>query len=203
MKKILITQRIIESKNYLRDAIDHDLVKFVIMIGFCPILVPNVLVASEKQLNNWMKIINPCGLVLSGGNDLKEFKSRDMLEQKLIKLFIKKNKPILGICRGAQIIARFFNNDVVKIKDHVSKCHFLLTKKNFFSNNYVNSYHNFGIKKLNNKFEILAKCKKDNTIEAFRHTSYKILGIMWHPERFKKKRNDQRAFIRNFLNNDA
>ena len=66
------------------------------------------------------------GLVLHGGVDISsssynekpindEFlvdKKRDNYELKLIELCFKKNKPILGICRGAQILNVFLGGSL-------------------------------------------------------------------------------------------
>ena len=54
----------------------------------------------------------------------------------------------------------------------------------------VNSFHNYGISKntVSKKFNILATDKREN-IEMFKHKKFRILGVMWHPEREKNFRN--------------
>ena len=46
----------------------------------------------------------------------------------------------------------------------------------------VNSYHNFGILDVPEKFEPLASTE-DGVVEAIRHRTKRIMAIMWHPER--------------------
>ena len=200
MKKILLTQRIIKDRKSFRDASEKNLVNYLLNLNCISYLVPNSYIKNRKKLNWWLSNINFDGLVLSGGNDLGEYKERDNLEKFLIQFCIKKSLPILGICRGAQIIAKFFKNKIVKVENHVG-LHKVKIFKNFLNNKSVNSFHNYGIKKLKKDFEIIAECNKDQTIEAFAHKQKKILGIMWHPERFKKRRKDQEKFIKDFLFN--
>jgi putative glutamine amidotransferase len=45
---------------------------------------------------------------------------------------------------------------------------------------------------------MLAK-SDDGSIEAFRHVNKKILGIMWHPERYNKIKKFDLDFIKKFL----
>ena len=198
MKKILLTQRIVKERKSFRDASEKDLINFLLNLNCISYLVPNSYIKNHKKLNLWLSNINIDALVLSGGNDLGEYKERDDLEKYLIQHCIKKSIPILGICRGAQIIGKFFKNKIVKVENHVG-FHRVKTFKNFLNNKLVNSFHNYGIKKLKKDFEIIAECNKDQSIEAFVHKQKKILGIMWHPERFKKRRKDQERFIKNFL----
>ena len=68
--------------------------------------------------------------------------------------------------------------------------------KNLKKNNKVNSYHNYSITNLGSSLSSLATAM-DNTIEAFKHKKYKILGVMWHPERYDQiKKIDIEYFLR-------
>ena len=72
-----------------------------------------------------------------------------MLEINLIKFAIKKNIPLLGVCRGMQIINIFFKGQISPVKNHVAKNHRIYYEKKYskYFSEYVNSYHNWGIKK--------------------------------------------------------
>ena len=48
--------------------------------------------------------------------------------------------------------------------------------------NDVNSYHNYGMTEVSDKWEILAE-SSDGIIKAISHKQKKILAHMWHPER--------------------
>lgn len=134
-------------------------------------------------------------LVISGGNNIKIFskKKNDLIRNKITLFHFKKNlknkTPIIGICYGAQLIAHFFRSKLKKYQNHVGNHSVTLKNskfnKNLKKNNVVNSYHDYAITNLGSHLSTLAVAK-DNTIEAFKHKKLKILGIMWHPERYEK-----------------
>ena len=145
-------------------------------------------------------------LVISGGNDIKLFsrKKIDLIKNKISSFHLKKslkNKTsIIGICYGAQLIAHFFKSKLKKYPNHVGN-HLVtlenaLFNKNLKKNNKVNSYHNYSITNLGSSLSSLATAM-DNTIEAFKHKKSKILGVMWHPERYDQiKKIDIEYFLR-------
>ena len=63
-----------------------------------------------------MNVIKPYGVVLSGGSDIGKNKIRDESEKFLIKFAIKNRIPLIGICRGMQLIGNFFNSKLIKVK---------------------------------------------------------------------------------------
>ena len=109
----------------------------------------------------------------------------------------KYNVPFFGICHGAQYVANYFGSKITKIKNHTKKDHVILFK-NEFKNIKVNSYHNYGIIKLGKQLNMIA-FTKDSSIEAFKHNNKQILGIMWHPERYKKIRKFDIQFLKKYL----
>ena len=79
--KIIFSQRIdhILDRGETRDAIDQRLVSWVDHLGATPIPVPNNL-NPKKSLIDWLNIISPNAVILSGGNDLGQFPIRDNTE---------------------------------------------------------------------------------------------------------------------------
>jgi gamma-glutamyl-gamma-aminobutyrate hydrolase PuuD len=143
-------------------------------------------------------------LCISGGNDILKFSKtkKNILRHKLDKHFYdicKKRKiPILGICHGAQFIASEENSIITK-KKHLGNHFIKFNKKKFNKKKYlVNSFHNYVIKKLSKDLNIIAYAG-DTTVESFVHKKYKILGIMWHPERRKTASLTDIEIIKNFL----
>ena len=65
---------------------------------------------------------NADGLLLLGGGDLykydkkEENRLRDNIEKKLFKYFFRSNKPIIGICRGFQMIMDIYGVQMKKGK---------------------------------------------------------------------------------------
>ena len=138
----------------------------------------------------------------SGGNDLLLFSklSRDIkrkdLENYYLNLCLKKKISYIGICYGAQFLAYKFKSKLVKDKNHVNTNHFVYS--NDMKKKSVNSFHNYKIKNLSNNLETLFYAK-DKSIEAFRHKNLKLIGIMWHPERYVSFRKFDIDLIKNNL----
>ena len=142
-------------------------------------------------------------LIISlGGNTLYSLEKtisnryRSKLDKFYIKKAIKSKIPFLGICHGAQSLSNLFKFKIVKKKGHRRTRH-----KVFFNNNksqIVNSYHDYVIFKISKEFQKLG-WTKDGSIEAFKHHKFPILGLMWHPERYRGIKKFDKIFIKKFL----
>jgi N5-(cytidine 5'-diphosphoramidyl)-L-glutamine hydrolase len=186
-----ISLRVVSVKKYneKRDALSHDWTRFLEQTNSFPIFIPNTLENIEEFLTE-MKIN---GIILSGGDNIGDFPERDKTEKNIINFAIKNKIPILGICRGMQILNQFFDGSVIITNDHkhVGKPHnvdLINTKAvELFDNQsiLVNSFHNNIIKKENLGQNLIpfALSKNDETIEGFYHANLPIIGVMWHPER--------------------
>ena len=194
-----ISTRITEAKNYyeIRDSISHDLVNNLANQNIIPLLIPNSGIEPEEYFYNIPFDL----LILSGGDDLilktktthkfLEKQKRDKTEKKLLEFCIKKSIPIIGICRGMQLINSYFggSQSIDKKNIHINQNHKISMRfqrnKIFLNNNFfVNSFHKFVIEQKNCGQELLPlMLAADKTIEAFIHKEYPILGIMFHPER--------------------
>jgi len=179
-----------------RDAIDKKLIKWIIKLGFVPILIPNSKIYDFyfKKYN-----LNIVGIILSGGGDINYNSSRYLTEKKLLRYSIKNKIPLLGICHGMQVISNFEGGKLEKIKNHLKKKHIILNKDqlNIYPKK-VNSYHHYKIKNLSKDFNVLCTCV-DGSIEAIKHKKYNWLGWMWHPEREKKFNNNLIKIARKFF----
>jgi putative glutamine amidotransferase len=155
-----------------------------------------------KILNYNMHNIKLDLIISLGGNSLLSLEKsnanfmRNRLDDYYLKLAIKKKIPFFGICYGSKFIANFFKSKIKKKNNHSNNVHkiTLISNKKIF----VNSYHDYSITKLGNSLNILAK-SEDGSIEAFKHINKKILGIMWHPERYNKIKKFDLKFIKKFL----
>ena len=186
MKKIIVSQRLdkIISRGEYRDNLDIKIIEFTQKLSLMPISLSNGLSNTSKFLS----IIKPKGAIITGGGNPKIKNLRYKNEINLIKYCIKFNIPILGICRGAQILNIFFGGKLAKVKNHVKKRHTIIGKVTNNKEVEVNSFHEMGFKKkhLSSKLNPLAICPTDGVVECFDHKKQGILGIMWHPEREKK-----------------
>ena len=179
-----------------RDAIDKRLIKWVLKLGFVPILISNLKIRDFyfKKYN-----LNIAGIILTGGGNINYNSSRYLTEKKLLSYSIKNKVPLLGICHGMQMISNFEGGKLKKIKNHVKKKHIILNRDqlNIYPKK-VNSYHNYTIKNLSKNFNVLCTCTK-GSIEAIKHKKHNWLGWMWHPEREKNFNNSLIKIARKFF----
>ena len=211
---------------------------------------PKILISVKTNQENYVNAVTNCGanpvalcypefsneydgLILSGGGDIhpdyfiEEMNGsknidtlRDEAEFKLVKAFVENKKPILGICRGHQILNVAFGGSLYQ---HISNAELhssgikgvdlvhdiTVRKDSFFYKLYgesfsVNSSHHQAVKRVGDGFEIIATADNGTTIEAICHRELPIIGVQWHPERmcFDKKRDDAvggEGIIRHFL----
>ena len=196
-KRVGITQRVMKHPRYneMMDCLDTKWSKLMISLDILP--VPLSLAPASSADEIW-KMLELDGLILSGGNTLVEYAEatdntenlsaeRDAYEKALLKAALTSGKPVLGVCRGLQVINIYYNGQLTKVKGHAGTRHCLLTENlatTFQFPSEVNSFHDFAIPRnqLGKELIPLAHDAEDN-IEAFHHTKDKVLGIMWHPER--------------------
>ena len=205
MKKIGISLRVetIEKYNEKRDQISQEWTVFLQKLDLMPILIPNNL----SDVKEFIKILELDGIILSGGDNIGDFPERDETEKNILEIAINNSIPILGICRGMQIINDFFGGSVIKKndKEHVNNIHRInLTNEFLISEEksiIVNSYHNNIIKSntMGKNLIEFAKHENDETVEGFTHLKYPIKGVMWHPERMQDE-NSINLLKKLFLN---
>lgn len=192
MKRIGLSQRVQVIKDYdeRRDSLDQRWYELVLDLGWLPMILPNI---DPSLAENLVNEYNLDGIILTGGNSLQFLEpnnpnvapERDKFEKELIALSVDNKIPILGVCRGMQIINSYFGGTLQKISNHVAVEHELeLMNGDFDLPALVNSFHEWcipacGLAKI---LEPLA-CDTNENIEAFRHKSADVFGIMWHPER--------------------
>lgn len=159
------------------------------------------------------------GLLLSGGGDIDPFlfgeepipglgsitPDRDWLEGLLIQRFLESGKPILGICRGCQILnvvagggmyqdiyTQKKEEDLLQHvqrapREHVS--HSIRIEKGSLLSRIlgeepvkVNSFHHQAVGSMAPGFIVSAR-SSDRLVEAFESTNHPfVLGVQWHPE---------------------
>lgn len=155
------------------------------------------------------------GLLVTGGQDINPLfyhenwqfmqgpsdSYRDQYEINLIKQCADRHIPILGICRGQQMINVAFGGTLFQdnqnaneyVFQHVQQerrdcpTHVIRIQKDSFlfsifgDKTYVNSFHHQSIKKIADNFRIVAR-SEDSIIEAIQHNILNIVAVQFHPE---------------------
>lgn len=190
----------------------EDYTNTIFRSGGIPVLLP---VMEETEYTK-MLLEDLDGIIISGGDDINPLLSnqrytskigpvsheRDQQELFMIEYALKKEIPLMGICRGFQLINVFLGGTLVLdiptegYLDHSIKStnryypvhSVTLSPDSFFEDIFdeeeiwVNSFHHQGVKTLGNNLKSIAT-SEDHLCEAFEYQGNPlILGIQWHPE---------------------
>lgn len=179
MKIVAVSQRVDvqQARREIRDALDQRLTMFIAASGGLAIPVANTLSATDS-FGQWLDLLQPKAVVLSGGNDVGQFPERDLTEQKLLEYARVTGLPVLGICRGMQMMGMWAGAELKLVAGHVRTRHRLAGE----ITGEANSYHNHVLAECPSGFMVLAR-SEDGEIEAIRHNALLWEGWMWHPER--------------------
>ena len=181
MKLVAISQRVaVEPKSgERRDCLDQAWIKFMMVCGLTPIQVPNDIKAARSLCG----ALPLAGILLTGGNDLSSYggdaPERDATEHLLIEIAEERMVPVLGVCRGMQMIQHHLGIPLERVSGHVA-CHQVISIDGEPAQ--VNSYHIFGATETRPPLEAWAFAD-DGVVKAVRHANGRTIGIMWHPER--------------------
>lgn len=202
---------------YLEESIAQWVMSRDVLVFMIPTVNNNgILHPSNIRLRDYAKHLD--GLVLQGGADVSPQtyseiatrpewsgdRARDVYELELLHEFVEAGKPVLGICRGCQLINVAFGgslyqdiaSDVPAAIEHVNdlydshyhEIHFPQgsTLATMFAGRpqaLVNSIHHQAVKDLGRDLSIEALSGKDNIIEAIRYKKANfVMGVQWHPE---------------------
>ncbi|HZK44410.1 MAG TPA: gamma-glutamyl-gamma-aminobutyrate hydrolase family protein [Syntrophomonadaceae bacterium] len=197
--------------NYENDYywLKRDYVASINEAGGTAIILPPV--DDDQALNHYINLCN--GFLFSGGGDMdpsywqEEPESglgeinplRDRFEYKLIKKILGTSVPILGICRGCQILNVSLGGSLIQDLDsgysHQQNAprdytfHAIIIKEGSIlakivkkPNIRVNSFHHQAIKKLGQGLKVSAVAP-DGTTEAIESQEHPfVIGVQWHPE---------------------
>lgn len=197
MRVALVSQRvdILPDRAERRDAVDQRLLDWLAACDFLPVPVPN---RPDRIATLWTRV-RPALIVLSGGNDLAAYggdaPERDETERTLVTQAMQERVPLLGVCRGAQLLLHTLGHPLEQVPGHIGARHQLR-----FDNcdRTVNSYHTWGCRTEDTTLRVLAR-SDDGVIEAFCHPEVDMLGLMWHPEREPNFHEHDRALLERHL----
>ena len=202
---------------YLEQSAAHWIMSRNVLVLMVPTVdKEGLLHRSELRAADYARALD--GLVLQGGADVSPLtygeqplerrwagdRQRDIYEIELVHEFIDSGKPVLGICRGLQIINVAFGGSLYQdiatqiagASKHVSEDY----ERNFHDVSIVpdsglarlypgtararvNSIHHQSINILGRGLAVEARAEPDGVIEAIRHTEKRyVFATQWHPE---------------------
>jgi putative glutamine amidotransferase len=192
-----------------RDALDQNWALFLEAADCLPVILPNR-IGDPVELQRTLALE---GLLLTGGNDLAHLPSarntapeRDALERALVQASRAQGLPVMGVCRGAQMLNHLAGGQIVTVAGHVAPRHRLVplaAAEGLLGPPFeIASYHDFGIGTLGKGLEALALAE-DGSVEAFRARDGSQMGILWHPEREAPFRREDIALFQRFFGRQA
>lgn len=155
------------------------------------------------------------GLLLPGGGDItpaffgeKNNGSRnmdtelDILQLQAFELALRGSMPVLGICKGMQVINVGLGGTLVQDMPPASceihryedgdKYHSSVIEEGsclhtlYGAEAVINSAHHQSVKRLGKGLRAIQWCPQDRCVEALVHGMLPVIGVQWHPERLRK-----------------
>jgi putative glutamine amidotransferase len=197
---------------------EQSMAHWVMSQGAVAYLIPSIEAGGPVSLKDLAQGLD--GLVLQGGSDVapgsygqKPLKPewggdaiRDAYEQALLKEFMNQGKPVLGVCRGAQLINVAFGGTLYQ--DIEMQAQAALNHRNWeiYDQNFheiafekgtrlsqlypgmtrakVNTVHHQAVKDLGKGLIVEAHSPEDGIIEAIRlkDPAHSVFAVQWHPE---------------------
>ena len=228
MKVIGITCGLNKELSRSKHYVNVDYVNAILNANALPVLIP--VNDNDEYLNELMKRID--GLLVTGGEDVNPMVyhesyhflqgesclERDMFDIGIIRKCIENKKPILGICRGLQVInvalAGTLYQDISEVSQDVYNhrqkeekyypIHYIYNEEGSFLYSIfgekcaVNSFHHQCIKELGKGLKAVSS-SDDGVVEAIEHVSLPIYATQFHPEMMAEKNKDMQSIFKQFV----
>lgn len=219
-----------KNEEHDRIFLNRDYLQAIRQFGGTPVVIP-----AEAGEDEQAYLLSLCdGLVLTGGNDIDPglygeavlndtvhpAPERDVGEPRLLAMAIARNIPILGICRGMQILNVYFGGTLYQdlpaqapsqVRHSMEKpyhriCHdclvsldsplYALTGRKTIG---VNSFHHQAVKDVASGLAVMGRCT-DGIVEAIYHPDASFIwAVQWHPEMLWKLEESSAKIFEAFI----
>ena len=216
---------------YNRAYVNEDYVHAIIKAGGTPIILP--VTTDENIIRDLVSRLD--GLILSGGHDVQPklygenplrkigeiFPDRDVFDLTLLEFAKEKQIPILGICRGFQILNVYHGGSLYQDLDYLTNelkiahsqasgptvlTHEVSVKAGSMFSKIVqndrlevNSFHHQAVKDLGKELTAVAHAD-DGIVEAFELDTYPwLLGVQFHPEMLHREMSAMQNIFNEFV----
>jgi putative glutamine amidotransferase len=204
--------------HYLEQSVAHWIMSSNVLVVMIPVIESDGMVKrSDMRLSHYADALD--GLVLQGGADIAPEtygerplhpdwngdRVRDRYEIELFHAFVDTGKPVLGICRGCQLINVAFGGTLYQdigsqLPHAINHRDTAKYERNFHTLEFVeastltqlyrgrrqatiNTIHHQAVKDVGRDLVVEATSLPDGVVEAIRWSgpSY-VMGVQWHPE---------------------
>lgn len=179
--RVGVTQRRVaaQPQAFARDALDAAWSDWFVARAAAAVFLPIPNFADPAQGLRYLQDWGIDMLLLSGGEDPGSSPVRDGLEQALLVAAAQRAMPVLGVCRGMQMLQLHTGGLLQHDAGHVGTPHAVRTGDGAVC---VNSWHRGTVVRPGKAWQVLAMAD-DGSVEAMRHRHLPWLAVMWHPER--------------------
>lgn len=197
MRLVAVSQRVTVDGSHgeRRDCLDQRWSNFLAACGVTPVLIPNHPDAAMTLMHS----LPMTGVLLTGGNSLAAYggdaPERDATESRLLTAACEIGLPVLGVCRGMQVIQHHWHVSLERVDGHVTAGHRITGEA---GEDIVNSFHEFAARDSAPDLEVVAR-SDDGLVEAVRHAMHRVRGVMWHPERYERFRQADVEMVRDWF----
>jgi N5-(cytidine 5'-diphosphoramidyl)-L-glutamine hydrolase len=213
---VAVTQRVVDmpQRNERRDVLDQAWAPFLEICGLEMIVIPN----RVADAATYAERRGVTAAILTGGNNISSSigtlsgsaprlpaceidlaPERDVVETTLLRASVERGWPVIGVCRGLQVLNVFHGGALAPVTGHAGKRHALVALGGNAFDSEVNSFHDFGVPRDHRGRELEVLATADGWSEAIEHPRLRHLGIMWHPERNRPFSANDVALFRDYL----
>jgi putative glutamine amidotransferase len=208
--RIGITSTTIRHEQHELHSLNRAFVDAVVIAGGIPVVLPVLHTAMAADSLDGID-----GLLLSGGGDIDpaaygedaapEVEQvdalRDGFEFALVRAALERRLPVLGVCRGHQVLNVALGGRMIQHVPHLTEVNHqdrarsgdlihtvqvdpdsLVAEVLGVDLVGVNTLHHQAVAEPGRDLRVVARSTDDGLIEAVEHADHHIIGVQWHPE---------------------